>query len=37
VLVLLWTGVRALTAHRNAAAWAREWALVEPGWSGRVP
>lgn len=37
LLVLLWTAVRAATARRNAAAWAREWALVEPGWSGRVP
>jgi hypothetical protein len=37
VLALLWSGVRALTARRNAAAWAKEWALVEPGWSGRVP
>ena len=37
VLALLWTGVRAITARRNAAAWAREWALVEPTWSGRVP
>lgn len=37
VLALLWTGVRALTARRNAAAWAKEWALVEPDWSGRVP
>jgi hypothetical protein len=37
VLALLWTGLRALTARRNAAAWAKEWALVEPDWSGRVP
>ncbi len=37
VLALLWTAVRAATARRNAAAWAREWAVVEPGWSGRVP
>jgi len=37
VLALLWTGVRAATARRNAATWAREWALVEPTWSGRVP
>jgi hypothetical protein len=36
-LALVWTGVRAWTARRNAAAWAREWALVEPSWSGRVP
>lgn len=37
VLALLWAGVRTLTARRNAAAWAREWAQVEPTWSGRVP
>jgi hypothetical protein len=37
VLALLWTAVRAATARRNAAAWAREWAVVEPNWSGRVP
>ncbi len=37
VLALLWTAVRAATARHNAAAWAREWALVEPTWSGRVP
>ena len=30
------TSVRT-TARRNAAAWAKEWALVEPTWSGRVP
>ena len=37
VLALLWSAVRAWTAHRNAASWAQEWALVEPTWSGRVP
>ena len=37
VLGLLWAAVRAATARRNAAAWAREWAVVEPTWSGRVP
>ena len=37
LLALLWTAVRAATARHNAAAWAREWALVEPTWSGRVP
>jgi hypothetical protein len=36
VLVLLWSGVRGLTAARNAAAWAREWARVEPLWSRGV-
>lgn len=37
LLALVWTAVRAWTARRNAAAWAREWAGVEPWWSGRVP
>jgi hypothetical protein len=37
VLALLWSAVRAATARRNAIAWAREWAVVEPNWSGRVP
>jgi hypothetical protein len=37
VLALLWVAVRAATARRNAATWAREWAVVEPDWSGRVP
>jgi hypothetical protein len=37
VLALLWMAVRAATGRRNAAAWAREWAVVEPSWSGRVP
>lgn len=36
-LALMWTCLRVWTGHRNAAAWAREWALVEPTWSGRVP
>ena len=36
LLALLWTGVRSFTESRNAAAWAREWASVEPVWSGRV-
>lgn len=37
LLALLWTAVRAGTARRNAASWGREWANVEPTWSGRVP
>jgi hypothetical protein len=37
VLALLWSAVRAWTGYRNATAWAREWAIVEPTWSGRVP
>lgn len=35
-LALAWAGVRQATAARNAAAWTRGWALVEPVWSGRV-
>jgi hypothetical protein len=36
VLLLAWLGVQRATAVRNQAAWARDWARVEPGWSGRV-
>ena len=36
VLLLAWFGVQRATAVRNQAAWARDWARVEPGWSGRV-
>jgi hypothetical protein len=32
VLALLWSGVCRMTAACNAAAWAREWASVEPRW-----
>jgi hypothetical protein len=32
VLSVLWSTVCRLTAARNAAAWAREWARVEPRW-----
>ena len=32
VLSLLWSTVCRLTAAHNAAAWAREWARVEPRW-----
>jgi hypothetical protein len=35
LLAAVWTRVRRATARRNAAAWAREWALVEPEWSRR--
>jgi hypothetical protein len=35
LLLLAWVGVRRVVAARNAAAWAREWRLVEPSWSGR--
>jgi hypothetical protein len=36
VLSLLWSTVCRLTAARNAAAWAREWARVEPRWRRSV-
>lgn len=36
VLTLLWSAVCRRTTARNAAAWAREWARVEPVWSRRV-
>jgi hypothetical protein len=36
VLLLLWSAVRRSTSARNEAAWAREWARVEPLWSRRV-
>ncbi|MCW0215103.1 MAG: hypothetical protein OJJ54_17235 [Pseudonocardia sp.] len=35
LLMLLWIGGRGLIARRNDRAWAAEWALVEPAWSGR--
>jgi hypothetical protein len=34
--VALWCGVRRAVERRNAAAWAREWARVEPQWSRGV-
>jgi hypothetical protein len=40
VAVGLWLGwglVRRWTAARNSERWAREWAEVEPLWSGRTP
>lgn len=30
-----WSGTRAVLLRCNAAAWEREWAAVEPVWSGR--
>ncbi|MGQ0576431.1 MAG: Rv1733c family protein [Pseudonocardia sp.] len=36
-LVVAWWAVRRWTAARNSARWAREWARVEPRWSGRLP
>lgn len=35
VLALLWRATRWATAAANAGRWAREWAMVEPEWSGR--
>jgi hypothetical protein len=32
----MWSAVRRATAIRNDAAWAREWARVEPVWSRQV-
>lgn len=32
----IWSAVRQATAARNDAAWAREWAHVEPVWSRQV-
>ncbi|HEX4251813.1 MAG TPA: hypothetical protein VH008_28395 [Pseudonocardia sp.] len=34
-LMVAWCGVRHFTFTRNYARWAREWAEVEPLWSGR--
>ena len=36
MLSLVWSTVRRLTAARNAAAWARQWARVEPRWRRSV-
>jgi hypothetical protein len=36
LLGVTWREARRIVARRNAAAWAREWALVEPVWSGQV-
>lgn len=35
VLAAAWKGVRRWTLDRNCARWEREWAQVEPTWSGR--
>ena len=37
VLASLWCGLRRLLDIRNSLAWDREWAEVEPAWSGRHP
>ena len=36
VLTMMWFGIRQLAMARNCAHWAREWAVVEPRWSGRT-
>jgi hypothetical protein len=36
LLALAWAGVRRVVELRNAAAWGRQWARVEPTWSGRA-
>jgi hypothetical protein len=36
LLALAWVGVRRAISARNAAAWERGWARVEPSWSGRA-
>ena len=35
LLVLAWLAVRRAVAAAKAASWEREWARVEPEWSGR--
>lgn len=37
LLNAVWSAVRRGTTARVDAAWTREWALVEPVWSRRVP
>ena len=37
LLTLAWSAVCRVTASRNAAGWAREWARVEPRWRRSVP
>jgi len=36
MLAVVWCGVRQVALTRNCARWAREWAVVEPLWSGRT-
>lgn len=36
ILIALWFGIRNLTWRRNERRWARDWAVVEPRWSGRA-
>jgi hypothetical protein len=35
LLCLVWLVVRAVRGRLSAQSWEREWALVEPGWTGR--
>jgi hypothetical protein len=35
-LTAVWLAVRRLALARNCARWGREWAVVEPLWSGRT-
>jgi hypothetical protein len=37
LLAVAWGAVQRISAACHAAAWAREWARVEPLWSRRVP
>jgi hypothetical protein len=37
LLTLAWSAVCRVTASCNAAAWAREWARVEPRWRRSIP
>ncbi|MFC5992882.1 hypothetical protein ACFQE5_01505 [Pseudonocardia hispaniensis] len=36
LLWLTWHGVQRWIFARNAARWERDWAVVEPRWSGRI-
>jgi len=36
VLTMAWFGIRHLAMARNCVRWEREWAVVEPRWSGRT-
>jgi hypothetical protein len=36
LLLVLWCGVRHFAFARNRVRWEREWAEVEPRWSGRT-
>jgi hypothetical protein len=36
LLIMAWFGIRNLAMARNCVRWGREWAVVEPRWSGRT-